>query len=384
MKMLSLLFLCLLSQAEARSLQMMSYNVENLFDAKHDVVNGKEKKDWSFLPKDAPGKKEACDAEKNRRYKKECFAANWTDDKVEIKLSQVVDVVSKEMPAPDFLALIEVENAEVVSRLAKKLGYENFEITESPDERGIDVALLYKNAKDVKKISRAEHVVPVDYATRNILEVEFLIDEKYPLTVFVNHWPSLANPDSWRIKAADILANRSKEILKKNPKMGIVAMGDFNTIDENDPHPFKTVLYKDNLFIDAEQSFINAKTIDDKVKKEKQPGTYYFAPKDQWNSLDHIFFNSELADGKELEADIASFQIYSPKFMLHDLKKKFYDGEEKNVKVVIVPKRFDSDATTKEEMGYSDHFPLLMKLTYPDAPKKEAPAVKKSKKAKSK
>lgn len=384
MKILALLLLFAVN-AEARSLQMMSYNVENLFDTRHDVVNGKEKKDWSFLPKDTPGKKEACDAEKNRRYKKECFAADWTEARLEIKLSQISDVVSKEMTPPDFLALIEVENADVVSRLAKKLGYENFEITESPDERGIDVALLYKTAKDIKKISRAEHVVPVDYATRNILEVEFLIDGKYPLTIFVNHWPSLANPDSWRIKAAEVLAGRTKEILKKNPKMAIVAMGDFNTIDENDPHPFKTVLYKDNLFIDAEQAFMTAKNVDEKAKKEKQPGTYYFAPKDQWNSLDHIFINNELSDGKELEADIASFQIYSPKFMLHDLKKKFYDGEEKNVKVVIVPKRFDSDATTKEEMGFSDHFPLLMKLTYPDAPAStEAPVQKTKKKSKKK
>ena len=220
---------------EAKSLQVMSYNVENLFDAKHD----EGKNDWSFLPKDAPGKKDACKAEKSKYRRAECYDADWTDAKVEVKLSQIVDVITKErVGTPDFLALVEVENKEVVGRLGKKMGYENLEMTESPDFRGVDVALLYKTSPEIKKISRAEHVVAVDYPTRNILEVEFLIEGKYPLTIFVNHWPSLANPDSWRVKAAEVLAGRVKEILAKNPQMSILAMGDFNTIDENNPHPF--------------------------------------------------------------------------------------------------------------------------------------------------
>lgn len=374
---LAILFILFFSYCvQARTLQVMSYNVENLFDAKHDVVDGKDKKDWTFLPKDSPGKREACRTEKNRHHKKECFDSDWTETKVDLKLSQIQEVVTKERPLPDFLGLVEVENASVISRLAKKLGYENFEITESPDERGVDVALLYKNANDIKKISRTEHVVPVDYATRNILEVEFLINDKYPLTIFVNHWPSLANPDSWRVKAAEILSNRTKELLKKNPKMSVIAMGDFNTIDENDPHPFKTVLYKENLFSDVEQSFISAKNVDEKLKKGKPPGTYYFAPKDQWNSLDHFFVNSELTDGKDLDLVLPSFEIYSPAFIVHDLKKKFYESEGKNIKVVLAPKRFDPEGATKETIGYSDHFPILVKLNYPDqkvqAPKNRA------------
>lgn len=381
MKFLSILLFFVLINAEARTLQVMSYNVENLFDAKHDVIDGKEKKDWTFLSKDAPGKREACRAEKNRRHKKECFDSDWTEAKVEMKISQINDVVTKERSLPDFLALVEVENAGVVTQLAKKLGYENFEITESPDERGVDVALLYKTAKDVKKVSRAEHVVPVDYATRNILEVEFLIDDKFPLTIFVNHWPSLANPDSWRVKAAEILSNRTKEILKKNPKMSVIAMGDFNTIDDNDPHPFKTVLYKDNLFADVEQSFLNAKDVDEKLKKAKVPGTYYFAPKDQWNSLDHFFVNSELTDGKEMELLLSSFEIYSPAFISFDLHKKIYEGEQKNVKIVVAPKRFDPEGTTKEKIGYSDHFPILVKLNYPDSPVEKAISPKRKIKA---
>lgn len=351
----------------AKSLQVMSYNVENLFDAVHDSENGKEKKDWTFLPKNSPGKKEACLNERNKHHRKECLDSDWTDAKLEMKLSQIKDVVTqKQTTLPDFLGLVEVENLNVASKLAKVLGYENIEMSTSPDERGIDVVLMYKNAKDIKKISRMEHVVPVDYATRNILEVEFLIDNKFPLTIFVNHWPSLANPDSWRVKAAEILSLRTQEILKKNPQMNILSMGDFNTIDDNSPHPFKTVLYKDNLYADVQEAFKSNVAIDEKLKKAMAPGTYYFSPKDQWNWLDHIFINKNLMDGKDLEISLKSFEVYSPSFLTFDLKKKFYEGDEKNMKIVVVPKRFEPDATTKETIGFSDHFPILVKLDFPD------------------
>lgn len=370
------------SNAMGRSMQLMSYNVENLFDISHDTENGKDKKDWAFLPKNATGKKEACLNERSKRYRKECLDSDWTEAKLNLKISQIKDAVTqKNTTLPDFLGLVEVENSAVAEKLAKNLGYEKIEMTTSPDERGIDVVLMYKNAKDIKQISRAEHVVPVDYATRNILEVEFLINDKYPLTIFVNHWPSLANPDSWRVKAAEVLALRTLEIMKKNPKMSILSMGDFNTIDDNSPHPFKTVLYKDNLYIDVQQAYMDDKKIDEKLKKAKAPGTYYFSPKDQWNWLDHIFVNKNLMDGSDLEIIVKSFDVYSPSFLTFDLKKKFYEGEERNEKIIVVPKRFEPEATTKETIGFSDHFSLLVNLEYPDTPA-QAPAPKKAKKAK--
>jgi endonuclease/exonuclease/phosphatase family metal-dependent hydrolase len=366
----------------AKTLQVMSYNVENLFDTKHDVVNGKDKNDWTLLPKETPGKKEACKEEKNKFRRGECFDTDWTEEKVETRLGQISDVILKERKeVPDFLGLVEVENGEIVSRLGKKLGLEQLEITESPDFRGVDVALLYKNSPSIKKITRAEHVVAVDYPTRNILEVEFLIDGKYPLTIFVNHWPSLANPDSWRIKAAEVLTNRVKEILAKNPNMNILAMGDFNTIDSNDPHPFKTVLYKDNLFSDVDADFKADKTISDDVKKKLAPGTYYFSPKDEWNMLDHFFINNNMKDGKEMDVKIATFEIYNPTFITKELSKITGTSDEADRKIILAPKRFNADESSKEKMGYSDHFPILVKLDFPD-PTSVAVEAKKEKKKK--
>jgi predicted extracellular nuclease len=380
MKMiLSLVCILFAMNVHGKSVEIMSFNVENLFDAKHD----EGKNDWSFLPKDAPGKKEACAKEKSKYRRNECYDADWTDEKVEMKLAQITDVITKERKSlPDFLGLIEVENGEVVGRLAKKLGYENVEITTSPDFRGVDVALLYKTSANIKKISRAEHLVPVEYPSRNILEVEFSV-AGHPLTLFVNHWPSLANPDSWRIKAAEVLANRTKEILAKNPKMAILAMGDFNTIDSNDPHPFKTVLLKDNLFIDAVVAFKEDKGISDEAKKKLPEGSYYFPPKEQWNYLDHIFYTSELKDGTSgLKLDLPSFEVYLPSFALKELKRKAGSEDEKDRVIKMVPNRFNTEAKSRSEMGFSDHFAVVVKLNYPDpAPLKfEAKKVKAKKK----
>lgn len=374
--MRKLLFILLIISCNAFSatLEVMSYNVENLFDAKHDVVNGQDKEDWAFLPRGYALKKEACNKETSKNRRRECQETNWTEEKLEVKLSQITDVVkAANSNLPDFLGLVEVENREVVSRLAKKLGFENIEITESPDHRGIDVALLYKSSKAIKKISRTEHIVPVEYPTRNILEVDFLINDKFPLTLFVNHWPSLHNPDSWRVKAAEVLAARTKEILKKNPEQSILVMGDFNTVDENDPHPFKTVLFKDNLFSDV------AAMVDVAVTKKNPLGTYYYAPKDQWNSLDHFFMNAKLFDGKDLEVNLKTFQIFAPNFIQKEIKKKIRNGNEKGIKIVMAPKRFEPDASTKSMMGYSDHFPILITLDYPEI-KKNSERLQKKKK----
>ena len=381
MRAMLLLFVVLVAQnvqnVEAKTIEVMSYNVENLFDSEHD----EGKSDWSFLPKNYPGKKEACKKENSKYRREECLAADWTAVKVGWKVNQIVDVVKKERnTTPDILALVEVENPIVVGMVAKALGYANFEMTTSPDNRGVDVALLYKSAADVKKISHKEHIVAVDYPTRNILEVEFLIGN-YPLTIFVNHWPSLANPDSWRIKAAEVLANRTIDIAKTNGNMNFIAVGDFNTIPENNPHPFKTVIHKNDLYLDTAETFLADKTISEEAKKKLSPGSYYYPAKNQWNMLDRIFFSKNLKDNKGLEILISSFEIYLPDFALTEKKvgfrsdKKRKEGgyemdDEEDFRIIKVPKRFNSSAKSQSDMGYSDHFTVRVKLNIPEVIKK--------------
>lgn len=376
MKFLLLLtFISTFSLADTASI--MSYNVENLFDTVHDA----NKEDWEFLPKDAPLKKEACLKESSKKRRLECMKSDWTDHKLQLKLEQIVDVVkSAEGDLPDFLGLVEVENKNVVSMLANKLGYKNFEITDSPDNRGVDVALMFKESKKIVKVSRNELIVPTDYPTRNILEVRFQLAQNSFLTLFVNHWPSLHNPDSARVKAAEVLRKRVEEILKLNPEEKIVAMGDFNTVDSNNPHPFKTVLYKDNLFSDVYESVISDKKIPDTHKKNLSTGTYYFAPQDEWNMLDHFFVNQNILKDKNIEETLTSFLIFSTNNMRKEIKKEINSDKEKGLKIVLAPKRFDPEANTKDGIGYSDHFPIMMKISFEE--KKVEPIKGMKKKAK--
>lgn len=383
MKKLLLILLLLSQSLFAREVSVMSYNVENLFDVTHD----ENKDDWEFLPKNVVGKNDFCAKANSRRQREICLNSDWTETKLKNKIENIVSVVKgKEANLPDILGLVEVENKNVISMLAKELGYKDFEMTESPDKRGVDVALLYKESESFKKVSRAEHVVPIDYPTRNILEVRFNVNGKYFLTAFVNHWPSLQNPDATRVKAAEVLKTRVEEILKANPNESIIAMGDFNTIDSNDPHPFKTVIYKNELLNDVHDSSLKSTETTEAFKKNTRSGTYYYPKGDQWNILDHFFVNQNLLKNSEAKILLGSYEIYSRPDMIHELKRYGDGDKDKDVKVVLAPKKFRPEEETKDKIGFSDHFPIYVKLDFKDVEVKVEKAAEKkvSKKQKKK
>jgi hypothetical protein len=79
--------------------------------------------------------------------------------------------------------------------------------------------------------------------------------------------------------------------------------------------------------------------------------------------------NNNLRDGKNLEISLSTFEVYAPEFLTYVLKKKTYEGEAINSKIVKIPKRFKPDGESKETIGFSDHFPILVKLEYPEEKK---------------
>jgi hypothetical protein len=346
-----------------KSIELMVYNVENLFDIKHD----EGKNDWTFLPEDAKGKKEACKKVKSNYRQRECFETDWAKDNLEVKLENIEKVVVRDDKLPNILALVEIENEAVVAQLAKVLGYKKFVVSNSPDKRGIDLAVLWKEEAGLKYLSKNELVVKGDYfkerPTRNILEVEFSLG-KEKLTVFVNHWPSLGNPTDARLKAANTLVVRTKEILKKNPKQNILAVGDFNTIDSNHPHPFRTVLYNDDLYMDLHTTFKKDKSISWNIKDQMAPGTYFYGRGMTWNLLDRIFYTKGLVDSKGVDLDVKTYRIYSPKFATktyeYRRKGKYLYGST----IKGAPFRYEHNSTSNSRAGYSDHFPLIVNLNF--------------------
>jgi len=340
---------------------VLSYNVENLFDAKKD----EGKNDWTFLPSDFKGKKEECNKIGYWRYKEACHKIDWTEIALKLKIKQIKRYVESVKPKPTFIGLNEIENEEVVKKLATELGYSGYQVSNSPDKRGIDVALLYNEEKDLKFVHKKEIVLKDKYfkkkPTRNILEVEFKLKNKDKLTIFVNHWPSLGNPTSTRLVAAKALKKRMEKL---NEKKGhyLIALGDFNTIPENNPRPFEDVLLYKSAFFDVGELFMKDRKIDRSVKKAMPLGTYFYAPKMSWNMLDRIFVNRRLNDGKGLDLVRNSYRIHAPRFSRTE--HRYDSGHMKGSIVTGIPFAYEHSEKTARKVGFSDHFGVVASFIY--------------------
>ena len=198
-------------QQTVKPFRVAFYNLENLFD----TVDGPND-DAEFLPNSANA---------------------WNGDRYNSKLRNMAKVIDS--IAPSILGLVELENAFVLEdlRANSSVMKGKFEIAhrESPDLRGIDVALMY-NAElfRISGIYMTPITLPDGYATRNIMRVHLV--EKGTgdsLAVFINHWPSRrggAASAASRMVAATALA----QTLQNNPTIpaNYLIMGDFN--DEPD------------------------------------------------------------------------------------------------------------------------------------------------------
>lgn len=104
---------------EFRTITLMSWNVENLFDTVDDPANPF---DDTFLPKavkDArPGHAAHCrQFNPIPAFARECRDIDWTDDKLRRKLQAIADVIRAVSPQPDVVILPELENPAILSRL---------------------------------------------------------------------------------------------------------------------------------------------------------------------------------------------------------------------------------------------------------------------------
>lgn len=203
----------------AFSLCIVFWNVENYFDPFNDPL----KNDDEFTPS---------------------AGRHWTWRRFEAKrdgLAQTIVATADETgELPALVGLAEVENRLVVSQLVRKtmlseLGYD-FVHRESPDERGIDVALLFR--RDVFRVVSVDSLRVPGIVTRDILYVHFaeipgqIRDDGLFLHVFVVHLPSKrggARASQVRRQAAlQVLERAVDSLLQREPSCRIVVMGDFN------------------------------------------------------------------------------------------------------------------------------------------------------------
>lgn len=295
------------------------YNVENLFD----TINSHNTNDAEFLP--TSDKK-------------------WNSERYNEKLAHLAIFFDSLPEKPLFYGLCEVENKGVVEDLIKaSKRLENFGVVhyESPDMRGIDVALIYD--KELAKIlySKALNVtIPTESGlTRDILYVKTLVG-KDTIHLFINHWPSRRGgqekSEPNRLKAACVATLMIDSLLDANPKAKIIAMGDLND-------------YSHNMAPKLLAQFLNH-TIDE--TSNKFGGTYNY--RGNWGQLDHIFVSDNMMSNSKtsgIKMTQAKGTIFTPDFLL-----AIYRG-------TYTPFRFY--AGSKYLGGYSDHLSVFIPITLP-------------------
>lgn len=197
-------------------LRVMFYNVENLFDPREDSITSDEE----YQPTGMRG---------------------WTSSRLkqkQINISKVVMAVGGWEP-PDLIGLCEVENFSVLYGLTNYTALKNFGYRiihfDSPDPRGIDVALLYRPEKFRVLLSKPISIhFPFDSAsrTRDILFVRGIACKRDTINVFVNHWPSKFGGAmatiSKRNYVASVMREKADSLLLVNPNSKILIMGDLN------------------------------------------------------------------------------------------------------------------------------------------------------------
>lgn len=152
-------------------------------------------------------------------------------DAYKIKLENLARIIGA--LSTDILALSEIENADVLRDLIatapladKPYGIVHYD---SPDHRGIDVALLYRTDR-VEMLNSEPITTNKYYATRDVLRVEFAVhgaDQK--LAIYAVHLPSRRGGSSKAARMRELIsANIADMTTKEHEDMGVMVLGDFN------------------------------------------------------------------------------------------------------------------------------------------------------------
>lgn len=303
------------------------YNLENLFD----TVDDENVLDNDFLPKSD---------------------RNWTPKRYEKKLFKLGNAISElgfdeTENAPVLVGVAEVENKKVLSDLVNSEKLQKFDYDfvhyNSPDERGIDVGLLYQ--KSHFEVTHSESI-PIllyndegvrDY-TRDTLYVKGVMHGE-DIHIFVNHWSSRrdgANETAdKRIKAAQVVREKIESIQDTEFDPHIIVMGDFND-NPTDPS-IKEHLMSADLYNPMEKLLTIYK------------GSLNY--KGEWNLFDQIIFSTNFFNYKKGTHSFASADIFNEHFLTN--WKGRYEGTP-----------FRTYAGRKYLGGYSDHFPVYVKLKF--------------------
>jgi len=307
------------------------YNVENLYDTKNDEGI----RDGDFTPEGT---------------------IVWDDQKYTKKLNDLARVLSTidSVDLPALIGLAEVENLGVLKDLTSKtkLSAGNYEIVhfDSPDERGIDVALLFRHEFFTPLHARPYPLTfdfDKDDRTRDMLYVKGLAGNHDTLHLLINHWPSRSGgkdgSDPKRKAAAACARMVVDSIYRFNREANIIIMGDFNDNPTDN-----------NVLVTLDAKRVNGEIKQDEIynlsirKFEDGEGTLYYR---SWDLFDQIIVSGNILQGNtHYKLSTNNIQILKEDWMLY-----------KNRSGVKVPNR--TAGRSDYYGGFSDHLPVFIRFS---------------------
>ena len=337
MKQVFYLFILILSltgirgQILGQEFTFMFYNVENLFDTTDDTLTADEE----FTPE---GDK------------------HWTLNRYQVKLDNIARVMRGigRWDLPAIVGLCEVENRKVLMDLTghRLLSEADYRIIHrnSPDRRGIDVALLYKDKVFYPIRSRW---IPIFFGsdaertTRDILYVKGKLYDSDTIHIFINHWPSrwggVEASEPRRVEVARRLKELTDSIFLTEIDANIIIAGDFN--DNPADSSIYKVLSAGKGGDQSEKGLINLMY---GINISKDGGTLKY--RENWEVYDQIIVSSSMKKLKHTKLLLDGPFIYSPEYLLE--KDERYLGD----------KPFRTYSGPRYLGGFSDHLPVYVRF----------------------
>jgi len=307
--------------------RLMFYNVENLFDTNNDTLTN----DDDFLPGGL---------------------MRWNATRYNKKINSLYKTIisAGEWSPPEIVAMCEVENRNVLEDLLFGTYLSKYKYSiiheESPDQRGIDVCLIYRS--DLIKVLNYRYWIPQGpginfYSSRSVLYAAILCG-KDTIHLFVNHWPSrrggVLSGESLRLIISSMVKDKADSISKKSGgKAKIIIAGDFNSTP--DDKEIKTL-------VSGSESDYLVENLSETLAADGK-GTYRYMGR--WEMIDQVLVSKYLLNCKSgYYTDYQQLSLVNLEFLL--IKDPQYPG--------FTP--FATYRGYRYQGGFSDHLPVMLRL----------------------
>lgn len=325
-----IIYMCGVSQPVDTTHCIMFYNVENLFHPSDDSLTADE----DFTP---------------------TGSYHWTFKKYNRKVSMIGKVIlaAGRGDPPWLVGLAEIENERVLKDLCynsplRKYGY-RYVHYDSPDRRGVDVAMLFRDScVRILRSRKIPVVFPFDTFARNrdILYAVLQFPSGDSLHVFVNHWTSryggYAATVPKRNWYAAVVRQCVDSLMTGDPRTKILITGDFNdyATDESMTEYLRVREYGHKLPRDTLYNLMLP------LARQSLRGSHKH--EDFWGCLDQFIVSDAWLTDTTGVRQVGGAEVYDADFLLVDDEKY---GGKKNFRTFLGPRYIG---------GFADHLPVYV------------------------